>query len=481
VSITKKKALVGIIWSAIERFSTQGVQFILSIFLARILSPKDFGLIAMVMVFLVVLDTINETGFGAALIQKQDRDDVDYSTVFIFNLVLGFFLYFFLFLFAPQIADFYGNQELIIITRILGLNLVISSLIVVQRAILIIKIDFKTQAKASFVAALLSGCIGIYLAYQGWGVWAIVCQTLISNLINLIMIWYMSKWVPKFLFSYTRFKTLFSFSYKLILSRLINVVFQNLYPLIIGKYFSVIQLGYYSKAKGFSDLPSSNITGIIQKVSTPFICENQEDLPKMRSILSKFMLLATLITFPIMVGMIILAKPLITVLLTEKWLPAAYMLQLLCPIGMLYVLNTFNMNIFNAIARTDLALKVEIIKKGLVFISIILSVPYGIKVLLICQIIATCIELVINAYLSKKLIGYGLFQQFNNLKGVIFSSVVMGIVVFITVQLIDTSFLKLLVGCIAGAIVYTLLIVNSYSGSLKEVRSTFNNLDWDSF
>lgn len=444
----------GVVWSAVERYSTQVVQFIISIVLARLLAPADYGLIAIVNIFLIIFQTINETGFGAALMQKLDRDELDYSSVFLFNIVTGGVLYAILFFAAPAIADFFGNQKLVLMTRIVGINLVISGFVVVQRAKLYIKVDFKTQAKASVWAATVSGIVGIILAYRNFGVMALVAQSVLNTMLNTALIWSFTGWKPQFKFSGERFKRLFIFAYKLTLARLINVVYNEIAPVFIGKFISAADLGFYNRAYGFQTMPSTGIVGVVQRVSTPLLCEQQNDLAQMRETLRKFIVKTAGIVFPAMVGLAVIAKPMIIVLLTEKWAPSITMLQIICPIGMLYVLNAFNLNIFNALNRTDLSLKLEIIKKVISVAMILLAVRYGVLVLLLTQVLVSVIELLFNTYYTRKLIGFGLWTQIKALRYVIYASLIMGATVFAAIHFIPNLTVQLIVGCSVGVLSY---------------------------
>ena len=469
--VTKsKKAINGIIWSGIDRFSSMGIQFATSVILARLLSPGDFGLIALTVTFTVIFQTINEYGFNAALMNKLDRDDLDYSSVFILNIILGFFLYLILFLCSPLISVFFEQPLLSILLRIIGLNLIINSFMVVQQTIFIIELNFKTQAKVSLISVIISGTIGIICAYKGLGVWSLVIQNLINNILNSILLWMLSKWKPKKLqFSIIRIKKLFLFAYKLILAQLIDVIFQQVYSIVIGKFYNVIQLGYFNRANSLVQLSSGNITKIIQRVSVPLLCEVKNDYSQLRRMLLKFIVNAAFIIYPILFGMFVLASPLIIVLLTDKWLPSVWILQILCPVGLLYVINTFNLNVFNATGRTDWALKVEIIKKIIFIILIIIAISINLKTLIISQIVIAVIELIINTHYTKKQIGLNIYQQIYALKGVILSSSVMAIGVYFSSNLFDNNLDKLIIGFISGLIIYSVLVYLFDVNNIKNV------------
>ncbi len=469
----KKRAVKGVIWSGIERFSVQIVQFVISVILARILSPSDFGLLALVMVVINILQVFNEVGFGAALMQKLDRDELDFSTVFVFNIILGIALYGLVYLSAPLMALFFNNTELTLLIRLIGLNLIISSFIIVQRTRLWIKVDFKTQAKASFIAVIISGSIGIYLAYAGWGVLALIVQSLVNNLVNTMLIWLFVKWKISLRFSYERFVGLFNYAYKLILARLVNSVFNEIYSIVIGKAYTPAQLGYFNRAKSFTELSSGNITSIVQKVSVPLLCEAQHDNKRMSEVLLKFIKNTSFIVFPLLCGLFVLAEPLVSVLLTDKWLPSVWILRVLCPVGMMYVISTFNMNIFNATGKTDWALKSEIIKK-IIYVGIItIAVFFGFKALIYSQILIAIIELTISTYYTKKQIGLSLYSQLSSLSSIFFLSFIMAILVWSITFMMSNIYYKLLIGIFTGVTSYSILAYFVNTNNFRDiVKST---------
>lgn len=474
MSTKSKKAINGIIWSGIDRFSSMGIQFVTSVILARLLSPGDFGLIALTLTFTIIFQTINEYGFNVALMNKLDRDDLDYSSVFILNIFLGFFLYLILFCCSPIISEFFKQPLLSVLIRIIGLNLIINSFVVVQQAIYTIQVNFKTQAKVSLVAVIISGTIGIICAYKGLGVWSLVIQTLVNNSIIAMLLWTLSKWEPKEIrFSFIRIKVLFLFAYKLILARLIDVVFQQSYSIIIGKFFNVNQLGYFNRANSLVQLSSGTITNIIQRVSTPLLCEEKNDYSRLSKMLLKFIVNAAFIIFPILFGLFVLATPLVIVLLTDKWLPSVWILQILCPVGVLYVINTFNLNIFNATGRTDWAIKVEIIKKIIFIIILIVAISINFTALIITQLMIAIIELIINTHYTNKQIGLNIFQQLYALKGVILSSGVMAISVYFLSNLFVDNFNKLSIGFFSGLFIYVGL---AYFFNVNDIKKSILNL-----
>ena len=451
------KEVIGIFWSAVERFSEQAVQFITSIILARLLLPSDFGLIAMTLVLINILRTLNEIGFGAALMQKLDRDDLDYSTVFVFNIFLGTILYIFVFLIAPSFAVFFEQPKLTFIVRLIGLSLIINSFAYVQRIKFMIDVDFKTQSKVQGIAALISGTIGILAAINEFGVLSLVFQILTSTIISTFLIMYFSNWQLKFNFSFNRFKPLFDFSYKLILSRVINTIFEQSYSLLIGKFYQANILGYFNRAQTFVSLSSNNITSIIQRVSVPILCEAQDDNLKLKKILLKYISFTALIVYPLLFGLFFLAEPLIIFILTEKWQSSVMILKILCPIGLFYVISTFNKNIFNATGKTNLSLQSEIIKKIIIVVILFIALKFGFKILLFAQLLISIIEFLIDIFYTKKQIGLTFIEQIDNVKEVFFASAIMIFFMFISTFHVEEDITKLIVGFLTGSFCYTLI------------------------
>ena len=452
-----QRAKKGIIWSAIEKFGVQGVQFVLTIILARLLEPTDYGLIALVLVVVNIFSIINETGLGASLIQKIDRDELDFSSVFVLNIILGVSLYLIVFLLSPLIAIFFNENQLTELIRVVGITLIINSFGVVQNTKLMINVDFKTQARVSFPSIIISGIIGVVFAYQGYGVWALVAQMISLSLVNVLVIWLLVKWRPLLSFSFKRIKPLFKFAYRLILARLINTIFNQIYSVVIGKEFLSSQLGFYNRAQSIKNLTSGNITSLIQRVSTPLLCETQNDHRKMGELLLKFIISTSLLVFPLLFGIFVLAEPLVIFLLSEKWLPSAPILQILCPVGILFVINTFNLNVFNATGNTGLALKNEILKKILFIFIVVISLSYGFMALIASQILIGFIELFFNSYYTKKQIGLTLLQQLSELKGILIASFIMACVVAYSTSFINSDILKLVFGFFTGLFTYFFL------------------------
>lgn len=466
----KKKAVTGVVWSAIERFSVQGVQFIVSIVLARLLSPNDFGMVAIVLVFSTIFQTINEAGFNTALIHKQNRDELDYSTAFVTNLFIGICSYFILYFSAPWIAIFYEYEMLTVVMRILSLNLIVNAVGLIPVAIFTIRVDFKTQARASLVAAVLSGSIAILFAFMLRSVYAIVIQQLLYSVIYVSLMWILAKYKMSFGFSKDRFKKLFNFASKLIGARLISVVFDDIYSLAIGKLYTPAALGCYNRAQSFQQVLSKNIINIVQRVSVPMLCEVQYDNKQMKSVLLRFMGSTALIVYPMLAGLMVLSKPLILVLLGKKWVFASDMLLYACPVGFFYLISTFNRNIYNATGRTDLALKTEIVKKTIFILIFLLTMKYQIQVLLCGLIFISVIEMLIDVCMVKKQIGLSFFEELKVLLPILLASLLMTIIVYYFNQFISSNHMKLIIGFVVGLLSYSFMIFSfNISNCRKEL------------
>ncbi len=465
----------GVSWSAIERFSVQAVQFIISVVLARLLMPEAYGVVALALVILNVLQTVNEVGFGAALMHKLDRDELDFSSVFVMNMVMGVSLYAILFFTAPLLENLFNVEGLAVVTRWIGLNLIITSFVVVQRTKLFIAVDFKTMAKASLCGAIISGIVGVVYAYCVGGVMALVAQSLLNNLITTVIIWAHSKWHPTFKFSWKRFVALFNYAYKLILARFVNTVFNEVYSAVVGAFYSPAQLGLFNRAKSFETMSSNNITQIVQRVSTPILCEKQKDYKELGQSLIYFIRNTAFFVFPLLFGLLVLADPLIRALLTDKWEGAIWILQVLCPVGMLYVFSTFNLTIFNATGRTDWALKCETIKKIVDIAIIVGAVSISFEALVWSQVVIAVFELVVNLWYTKKQIGLGFLEQFRSVARVFICSVLMALIVGIVASLIEIELLKLIIGVFVGVIVYAgLCLAMNVNNSRNLIKKILN-------
>lgn len=454
----KNKAAKSVMWSAVERFSVQGIQFILTIIIARLVSPSDYGLIAMLGIFLAIAQTFIDSGFSNALIQKQDRTETDFSTVFYFNIVVGVVVYILLYLCSPFIAGFYNEPKLDLITKVVGLNLIISSFSVVQRAKLTIALNFKLQAIASLIAVVISGVVGVYMAYVGYGVWAIAVQALLNNFLNTVLLWVVAKWMPGMCFSWESFKGLFGFGSKLLAASLLHNIYTNLYTLCIGKFFSAKELGFYNRAFSLAQYPSSNLTNIITRVTYPIECEMQNDNEKLQNNFYQFIRLTAFIVFPLMIGLCALAEPIIKLLLTDKWLGAVPFLQIMCLAYMWDPIMRMNCDLLNAKRRSDYFFKSEIIKKIIAISILIISIPLGIKFMCIGLIIYSIIDIFIVTCFTIKILPNISFQtEIKNILPILLSALSMGGIIWGISTFFENILLKIIIGLLVGFTYYNFI------------------------
>lgn len=433
----KQKTIKGVGWSALDNVSGYAITFVVGIILARLLSPEDYGLLGLIGIFTAICNCFISAGFGSALIRKKDATEDDYSTVFICNLSMALLLYGILFVCAPLIANFFERQELIVLTRVSSLSLVIGSLAFVQRTRLTKRIDFKTQTKITIIAAVVRSVVGITTAFIGWGVWALVAQDLTASVISTILLWHYNKWIPYLRFSSKCFHELFGYSSKLLVSGLIDTIWKELYQVVIGKCYTPATLGQYTRATMFSGLFSINLTRIIQRVSFPVLSEIQDNPSHLKDGYRRIIRTTMLIAFACMLMLAAIAKPMILVLIGEKWLQASTFLQIVCFGSMLYPLHAINLNILQVKGRSDLFLKLEIIKKCIAIGPILLGVFISIYWMLIGSIFTGFISYYLNAYYSGPLLNYSIRAQIRDILPSFFISLTTATVSFLPVLIYD--------------------------------------------
>jgi O-antigen/teichoic acid export membrane protein len=454
----RTKTLHGVSWSFLERGGQVGIQFVISIILARLLLPAQFGLIAMLSIFMALAHSFIDSGFGQALIQKQDATRVDESSVFYFNIALGLAAAGLLSLAAPWIAAFYRMPLLVPLTRVLSLNLVISAFGCVQRALMTKRVDFKKQMKVSTVASAASGAVGVLLAYLGFGVWSLVAWSLCDSIFRTILLWLVYSWRPVWAFSLASLRGMFSYGSKLFLSGLLDTIYNNVYQLVIGKVYSPADLGFYSRAMGVQQVPVVNITGAVQRVTFPVFASIQDDKPRLKRGVKEALKTVTLVTFPLMTGIAVCAKPLVRVLLTDKWLPAVPYLQLLCVVGMLYPLHAINLNVLKAQGRSDLFFRLEVMKKGIAAAAIAVTYRWGIVAIIFGQMVSSVIAYYLNSYYTGKLLKYPITEQILDLLPTLGLATAMGAAMFALALIpIQNQFILLVLQVITGAGLYVLL------------------------
>jgi O-antigen/teichoic acid export membrane protein len=475
----KSQAAKGMFWNAIENFSIQAGQFIIGIILARLLMPTDYGLIGMLAIFIAIAQTFISSGMGTALVQKKDRTDIDYSTVFVFNFAVSVIIYLILFFLAPLIADFYAAPKLVLLTRVLCLNIVINSLSLVQTSRLTIDLDFKTMAKVNVITVVAGGIFGIILAYNGFGVWSLVFQNLFRSVLSVIMLAVLSRWKLSLKFSKSSFKALFGFGSKILGASLVATLFQNIYKVIIGKAYSPTILGYYSQGFTFADVSAGTVTNILQKVTFPILSSIQDDEKRLISVYRKMLGITAYFIFPVMTLLALLGDPLIRFFLTEKWLPAIPLMQWLCFARIVYPISVMNLSILNAKGRSDLFLKVDLSKFPLMIVALIITIPLGIKAVVIGHFVTSVIAFFINAYLPGKLFSYGPFAQLKDMAPKIIATAIMAILVYLVLSLVHSELLKLIIGGITGVFSYFLvshLMKIEEVNEVKEMFTKFINL-----
>ncbi|MBN2863665.1 MAG: MOP flippase family protein [Bacteroidales bacterium] len=457
-SSLKQKTISGLFWSFSDNAASQLIHFVVGIILARILSPAEFGLVGMITIFIAVSQSFVDSGFQQALIRKKDADNTDFSTVFYFNLAVGVFFYLVLFLSSGLISRFYEEDQLTGIIRVFGLVIVINSIALIQRVRLSKSINFKLQTKISIASSVISGSVGIYMAYNGFGVWSLVWRTLINQFLQAILLWIFSKWSPVLKFSSGSLKQMFSFGSRLLISGLLDTIYKNINLLVIGKFFSAADLGFYSRADQFQKLPSANITSTVQRVSYPILAQVQDEPARLREAYRKIIKSTMFISFSALIAMAAIAKPMVIVLIGEKWLPSVLFLQMLCFAGMLYPLHAINLNMLNVKGRSDLFLRLEIIKKLLAVPVIIIGILFGIKVMIAGMILNSFLSYFINSYYSGRLINYPLKEQVIDILPSFFISTLTGAILITPSLLFDSHYTMILFGqVIAGILIIVVL------------------------
>jgi len=418
-------------WSFIENSSRHVITFVVGIILARLLSPREFGLIGMIIIFIAISKLLVDSGFNQALIRKKNCTQTDYSTIFYFNIIASIFLYSLLFIFSESIARFFDEPKLKLIVQILGIVIIINSLTIIQKTQLVKSLDFKLLTKVSIIASTMSGITGITLASTGFGVWSLVVKTLADATITTFLLFLWNKWKPSFFFSKNSFKKLFSFGSKLLLARLINTIYRNIYYFIIGKFYSAKELGFFTKADRFRNVASENIYFVINRVSYPVLASIQNDTKKLKQSYRKLLKSSMLITFFLLMGLAAVSKAMILTLIGRQWLQSVIYLQLLCFVGIMYPLYALNLNILKVLGRSDLCLNLEIIRNLFAIPMIIIGIFWGIKIMIIGLIISSILAFLLNSHWSGKFIGYSLYEQLKDIFPAFLLSLIANSLVFL--------------------------------------------------
>lgn len=471
----KSKAITGTAWSFVERFSTQFVQFVITIIMARLLTPTDYGLIGMLAIFISLSQVFIDGGFSSALIQRKDRDENDFSTVFYINVGISIILYLVLFALAPLISDFYAQPLLCQIIRIYSLNLVINAFAGVTKTILTIRLDFKTQSKISLLSAILSGICGIGAAYYGLKVWALVVQSLTMAIFNVLFSFSFVRWFPNKSFSRVSFNKLFSFGSKLLIASIISSVYDNIYMLVIGKEFHAKDLGYFSRSKSFTSLVSANIGGIITAVSYPVLSEVQSSKDELLNIYKRYIQLSAFIIFPLLMTLCGVASPLIRVLLTDKWEECIIILQILCFADLFTGLTQVNLNLLKVVGRSDLVLRLEVIKKTIAVIILVITIfLHNLILMCVGLVVYAFIAFYINTYYTNRLLQYGYFKQVKDFCPYLIISIIIMFLAILVTKITTTPVISLCVAIPLCVSVYLAVckILNLYAYNIFESEIT---------
>lgn len=467
----KQKTKSGLYWSAASNFVNQGMRFVFGIILARLLSPDAYGIIGMLTIFICIVSVFIDCGFSQALICKQDRTQKDFSTEFFFNIGVGLIGYLILFFASPFIADFYNMPILSPVLKVIGFGVIINSLCVVQSAQFAIKLDFKTPATIGIATQLSSGIIGIILAYNGWGVWALVFQQIVGGCINAIFLWTHAKWKPTFEFSIDSFRYLWNYGSKILGSSLIQQVYDNLYPLVIGKFFSATSLGLYSRANSFATLPTNNLSNIIGSVTFPVLSKINGDLQKLTNIYIRMLRCTAFIVFPLMIGMAVTANSYVKILLNEQWYGCIVMIQLLCCALIWQPLSFIHISLLKVIGRTDIVLKLEIMKRTMGLITIFGSIPFGVKGMCIGFIIFYLYSFILNTIFVSKALNLSFIGQIKSILPIVVNTFIMGLLICVIKLFNYSSLMEFIISIVVGIIYY---LISSYLFMNSLLRDTLS-------
>lgn len=450
----KQQTKKGLYWKLAEQFASYGMQFVIGIILARLLSPSDYGIIAIPVVFFCIAFILAGSSFSTAMIRKPDLTEEDICTAFYYNIIVGIFFYVILFFASPWIADFYNTPVLKPLIRVSALIFLYNPLGTPQSIILQRRLDFKTPAKISVVCNIVSGVVGISMAYMGYGVWSLTISSMISGIVGLCMQLYIVRWFPKAGWSKESFKYLWGFGNKLMASSLLNTLYENLTPIIVGKYFSMSDLGVYNRAHNYAKIPSQNATGVMQSVTFPVLSKIQDDAGALAHSYRRFLKASAFVLFPIMMILAGVAHPLIIIMITSKWESCVILLQILCFSMMWYPIHAINLNLLQVKGRSDWFLKLEIIKKVYGVIILAVTLPFGLVVFCLGGVFSSFVSLAVNTHYTGKLINLGFGAQVKDLMPTYLLSLAAFAISWGMTKLIPSLWLQLIVGGLSGTIFY---------------------------
>ncbi|MDY0222512.1 MAG: lipopolysaccharide biosynthesis protein [Desulfobacterium sp.] len=453
----KQKSVKGVAWNLTELIGHQGIRFVLGVMLARLLTPADFGLVGMITVFFAVAQVFVSGGFGQAYIQKKHVSDVDANTVFFTNLAVSFGVYGILWLAAPAIAGFYEQPLLVDLTRVMGLVVIINAFNIIQMAQVTRAVDFKRKTKITLTATMASGVAGVAAAYYGLGVWSLVIQQMANRVFTTVGLWMTTRWMPRLQFSRESFKSLFSFGAWVLAAGIIKTIFDNIYVLTIGKFFPVAELGFYSKAKQFQAMAAHQIAGAVGAVAFPVLSQLQDEKLRLKQGVRKFLTHSLAFTAPILVTLMVVAEPFVRLLLTDKWAPMIPYLQLLCIAGFLYPIHLVNVQVLQAQGRSDLNFRLTVIKNSLRIINIAVMYRFGVAAIIMGEVLLSFFALVINTYYTRHLIGYGLLEQFADIRQILAVTLVSGLAGYAAIHWLTNLYAKFFLGGTVTVVLYVLL------------------------
>lgn len=479
-SSLKQKAITGVKWTFLDQAGSLGISFVVGIVLARLLQPSEYGLLGMVTVFTAIATVFTDSGFGQAMVRKTDLTEEDKLTAFWFSCGMGILVYIALFISAPWVSVFYKEPQLIDILRITSIPILFSGLLTIPNMIFTREINFKVTTKISFSRAILSGVIGIYMAIMGYGVWALIVQGLVSYAIGVIMFNYYCRWKIKFIFKKNSFYYLWGFGSKMLASNLINTAYSNLYQIIIGKFYSSTDLGQYQRGQSYSGLFSNTLTQVVQRVSFPTLSKMQDDTERLKYGYRKIIKMSMLVSCLGSMALAAMAKPLIVILIGEKWLPAAEYLQIICLGALLYPVHAINLNVLTVMGRSDLFLKLEIIKKVIGTVPIVIGIFLGIKIMLWAGVASSFLSFAINAYYSDRLINYSFEIQFKDILPFITVSLCLGVltwsITFLSIQVVFQLLIQLVVFATLTIVYYEWKKNEEYFEIKKIIFSLFSKI-----
>lgn len=467
----KDKTVSGVGWSAADTFLGQGVTFLVGLVLARILTPAEYGLIGIVTIFTTILTGIVDSGFSNSLIRKQHVSDDDYNTMFLTNLLFSVVLFSLLFLSAPWIAVFFKRPELVSLTRVMGLVLIFQAFSIVQGTILSKRLDFKTKTKASLIAAVISGVVGIGMAFMGFGVWSLVGQILSKQLMNTLCLWFFNRWWPKLKFSVDSFRYMWGFGWKLMLSGLLGNIWNQLYQVVVGRCYSSATLGQYSRSKEYSSIFSSNLTAVVQRVSYPVLADIQDDKPRMLAAYRRVIKATMFVAAVLMVSMGAVAEPLIYCLIGPQWHEAATYLPLICLSMSMYPIHAINLNMLQVQGRSDIYLYLEIIKKVIAIGPICLGIFVNIYWMLVGSIVTGIISFFLNSYYTGKKLGYSSWMQLKDIAPSYGLSLIIALSVYFFKFLPISNWIILPIQIVVGVIVFFLFCEKTKMEEYMDVKS----------